>query len=203
MKRVVVRPRDTRLSAVGGRGTVHGVWLVIAIVALVGAVVGGRLLVRDRAEERLTGAVTLGGLTARLHDAGWLTMDGHTMNDQGGYQMPAQMMPGAPAGDEMRLGVPLTLVNTGPDVRRFNLADEFFLAGGRNNAPREAHSDTFGELPRLTPGSAVDGVIYFDTTVPGESDPPLYLLWKRDGASVQLAIPRISGTPEDHEQHGG
>lgn len=200
MKRVMVHPRGARPPAVDGRPAVHGVWYLIAIVALVGAVAGGTLLVRDRAQERLTGAVTLGGLTAQLHDAGWVAMD-HTQADQGGYQMPAQMMPGAPAGDEMRLGVPLTLVNTGSDVRRFNLADEFFLAGGRNQTPREAHSDTFGQLPRLTPGSAVDGVIYFDTVVPSQSDPPLYLVWSRDGSSVQLAIPQLGGAP-DHQQHG-
>lgn len=201
MGRVAVNPRGARLPVVDVRPAVRAAWLVVAVLALLGAVVGGGLLVRDRAAERLTGPVTVDGLTARLHDAGWVSMDGHRTDNQGGYQMPAQMMPGAPSGDEMRLGVPLTLVNAGRQARGFSLVDEFFLGGGRNPAPRELHSDTFGQLPRLGPGSAVDGVIYFDTTVPNESDPPLYLLWKRGGASVQLAIPRISETT-DHEHNG-
>jgi len=122
-------------------------------------------------------------------------MDGHDMNNQGGYQMPAQMMPGAPVGDDMRFGVPLTLVNTSAEVRQFNLIEEFFLLGGRIDRPRTLHSDTFGQLSRLSPGSAVSGVLYFDTVVPDASDPPLYLEWRRDGETTALAIPRLAGAP--------
>jgi hypothetical protein len=125
----------------------------------------------------------------------------HGTHDQGGYQMPAQMMPGAPAGDEMRFGVPLTLVNTSGDVRRFNLAEEFVLRGGRIEQPRAPHSDTFGRLARLGPGSAVDGVIYFDTVVPDAGDPPLYLEWRRDGDTTRLAIPLLAGGAPDHGGH--
>lgn len=124
-------------------------------------------------------------------------MDSHADN-QGGYQMPAQMMPGAPVGDDMRFGVPLTLVNTSDDVREFNLAGEFFLSGGRLDTPRVPHSDTFGKLTRLSPGSAVDGVIYFDTTVPGSTDPPLVLQWRRAGDAVALAIPMLAGKAPEH-----
>ncbi len=192
-------PRRPRMPAARAGAAVRGSWLVIAVVAMVGAVAGGVLVVRDWATPApLSAAATLGGLTAQLHDAGWLSMESHQATDQGGYQMPAQMMPGAPAGDDMRLGVPLTLVNTGGKARGFELAEEFFLGGGRNDVPRELHSDTFGQLPRLGPGSAVDGVLYFDTTVPGAADPPMYLLWKRAGTSVQLAIPRISEISHDH-----
>jgi hypothetical protein len=141
---------------------------------------------------------SLGGITARPHDAGWLGMDHDMSNQAGGYQMPAQMMPGAPEGDDMRLGIPLTLVNTDKRVREFNLAEEFSLGGGRNDEPRLPHSDTFGQLARLNPGSAVDGVLYFDTVVPNDTDAPLYLLWKRDGGTVRLAIPFLGGT-SDHE----
>jgi hypothetical protein len=123
-------------------------------------------------------------------------MDSHNMDNQGGYQMPAQMMPGAPTGDDMRLGVPLTLVNTGDSVRQFNLGDEFLLGGGRNEEPRSLHSDTFGQLARLAPGSAVDGVLYFDTIVPGSDDPPLYLQWKRDGRTMLISIPMAGQAPQ-------
>lgn len=124
-------------------------------------------------------------------------MDSHDMDKQGGYQMPAQMMPGAPAGDDMRLGVPLTLVNTGKDMREFNLVAEFSLSGGVDDAPRPLHSDTFGPLPRLSPGSAVNGILYFDTIVPDGGDPPLYVQWKRDGTTIHLAIP-MAGAPDHH-----
>lgn len=127
-------------------------------------------------------------------------MDGHDMDNQGGYQMPAQMMPGAPVGDDMRLGVPLTLVNTDRQPRQFNLVEEFSLGGGRNETIRRLHSDTFGRLSRLSPGSAVDGVLYFDTVVPDSADPPLYLMWRRDGETIRLAIP-LTGAAPDHE-HG-
>lgn len=197
MRRVLVSPRPVSTPRVAAAPAVRGAWLVVAVLAVLGAVVGGGLLVRDRVGEPLPEAATLGGLTARLHDAGWLSMEMH-QNSQGGYQMPAQMMPGAPAGDELRLGVPLTLVNTSREARAFKLVDEFFLAGGRITTPRGLQSDTFGPLPRLAPGNAVDGVMYFDTIVPGESDPPLYLLWKRGGETVRLAIPRISNAPDHH-----
>jgi hypothetical protein len=182
---------------------VRGAWLTIGLAALLLAVVGTGLLVRRIAaqEPATVDTATLGGLTVRLHDAGWLSMDGHDMNNQGGYQMPAQMMPGAPTGDDMRLGVPLTLVNTSAELRQFNLADEFFLLGGRNDRPRTLHSDTFGLLTRLNPGSAVDGVLYFDTVVPGTGDPPLYLQWRRDGGATTLAIPLLAGGEPDHGGH--
>jgi hypothetical protein len=153
-----------------------------------------------QAQRTVSATATLGGLTAKPHDAGWLAMDNH-MDDQGGYQMPAQMMPGAPVGNDMRLGVPLTLVNTSDDTLPFNLLDEFFLAGGRNQEARQLHSDTFGALARLAPGGAVDGILYFDTEVPAPSDPPLYLGWKRDGSEARIAVP-LTGTSPDHEQHG-
>jgi hypothetical protein len=128
-------------------------------------------------------------------------MDGHNMDNQGGYQMPAQMMPGAPVGDDMRFGVPLSLVNTSGDVRRFNLAEEFFLRGGRTEEPRALHSDTIGQLTRLGPGNGVDGVLYFDTVVPDAGDPPLYLEWRRDGDTTRLAIPLMAGGAPDHGGH--
>jgi hypothetical protein len=163
--------------------------LTIAAAALLIAIVGAGLRARSQAAaEAATDTGTLGGITAALHGAGWVAMDGHSMGDQGGYQMPAQMMPGAPEGDDMRLGIRLTLTNTSQDPRQFNLADEFALGGGRTGAPRLLHSDTFGSLSRLNPGSAVDGVLYFDTVVPSHDDPPFYLLWKRGGNSAQLAV---------------
>ena len=205
--------RQSALPARGGNGArgrasppvsgaqVRGLWLVLAAVVLLLAAVGTGLLIQRRSAAPADATATLGGLSARLHDAGWLAMDGHNVDNQGGYQMPAQMMPGAPVGDDMRFGVPLSLVNTSGDVRRFNLAEEFFLRGGRIEQPRALHSDTFGQLARLGPGSGVDGVLYFDTVVPGAGDPPLYLEWRRDGDITTLAIPLLAGGAPDHGGH--
>jgi len=60
---------------------------------------------------------------------------------------------------------------------------------------------TRSRLTRLGPGSAVDGVIYFDTVVPGAGDPPLYLEWRRDGDTAQIAIPLLAGGAPDHGGH--
>lgn len=183
----------------GDGAAIRTAWLVLVIAALLLAAVGAAMVGRLRSATPADGTATLGGLTAAVRDAGWLSMDGHNMDSQGGYQMPAQMMPGAPVGDDMRFGIPLTLTNTSGEVRQFNLADEFFLSGARIAHPRPLHSDTFGRLGRLGPGSAVDGVLYFDTVVPDASDPPLYLEWRRAGDITRLAIPLLAGDqPHDH-----
>jgi hypothetical protein len=123
------------------------------------------------------------------------------MDSQGGFQMPAQMMPGAPAGDEMRLGIALTLRNTAEAVREFNLGEEFVLVGGVIDGAVRLHSDTFGLLRRLGPGSAVNGVLYFDTTVPAASAPALVLRWSRGGETFDLGIP-IGGATHAPHPHG-
>jgi hypothetical protein len=205
MQRTTLPRRGGRSPTSGtGQTTVPSVrrtWLAIAVGALLIAVVGTALQVRaQRAAEAVPlDRGTVGGITASTYDAGWVAMD-HSMNDQGGYQMPAQMMPGAPEGDDMRLGVPLTLLNTGDESRQFILPEEFSLLGGRNDQPRLLHSDTLGQLSRLGPGSAVNGVLYFDTIVPGSGDAPLYLRWQRDGRTVRLAI-RLGGDVPDHGDH--
>lgn len=131
---------------------------------------------------------TVDGLAVNVHESGWVPMDTHTMDSQSGFQMPAQMMPGAPAGDDMRLGIAVTLLNTEPRVIEFNLVDEFVLVGGTIDGAVRLHSDTFGVLGRLTPGSAVNGVLYFDTVVPGPTDPPLVLRWIRGGETTDLGV---------------
>jgi hypothetical protein len=144
----------------------------------------------------------LSGVAVSLEGAGWVPMESHHMDQQGGYQMPAQMMPGAPEGDDMRLGIPLTLTNTSPQTRQFNLLEEFSLVGGATASPVRLHSDTFGLLSRLGPGTAVSGVLYFDTTVPGPAEPPLLLRWHRGGESIDLVVSMSGASPASHPSHG-
>ena len=172
--------------------------MVIGAIALMttiagAALLGGRFYTQ---ETPAPGTVTLSGITTQVSRADWYAMDAHTMDQQGGYQMPAQMMPGAPADGEARLGVRLTLHNTSEQARQFNPIEEFLLLGGPGS-PRAPHSDTFGRLTRLNPGSAVDGTVYFDTVVPKLNDPPLTLRWVRGGEEVTLAI-SIGDAPSGH-----
>ena len=146
-------------------------------------------------------AAALGGLTTEIRAAAWVDFDmGHVMDGQGGFMMPDQMMPGAPTGDEVRLGVTLTLANTDGQTRGFNLAEEFSLVGGAGTEPAAPVADTIGDLSRLGPGAAVDGTVYFDVAVPGDGDPPMYLQWHRDGETVRIPVRLTEDAPE-HE-HG-
>jgi hypothetical protein len=178
-------------------------WPVIALlaVALLSTAAGTWLAVNRLLPDEPGSDANLDGLSVQVGEAGWVAMDAHAMDSQGGFQMPAQMMPGAPEGDDMRLGIPLTLVNTSGEVRRFDLRREFMLVGGLTGDPVRPHSDTFGLLNRLTAGNAVNGVVYFDTKVPTATDPPLRLRWSRDGRSVDIALRWVGAAPPTHT-HG-
>lgn len=172
------------------------------VVALTVASVG--LLAWQRLTEPSVVAgetATVNGVTAEIRQAAWVAFDmGHVMDGEGGFMMPDQMMPDAPSGDEVRLGITLTLSNTSGTTREFNLAGEFSVTGGRTPEPRPISADSIGELPRLAPGAALDGTLYFDLEVPDDDDPPLYLRWTRDGGTVLIEVP-LTGDAPVHE-HG-
>lgn len=185
-------------------GTAVRAWCSVLVVAAVVTAVLGTTLWRERraaAESRPAATARLGGLDAAPGPAGWAAMTHHEMDGQSGYQMPSAMMPGAPEGDDMRLGIPITLTNSGDEPQRFDLVREFSLAGGEKGDVRKLHSDTLGQLPRLNAGSAVRGVLYFDVDPPGAGDPPFLLTWTRDGDSRRMTVRMPGGTPEGH-QHG-
>jgi hypothetical protein len=173
------------------------VLLLLAIVLATTA--AGAWALADRlftSKPSITAEANLNGLTATIAAAGWIGMDHHNMG--GGFQMPAQMMPGAPEGDRMRLGIPITLHNTESTEQWFNLPEEFTVSGGVANDPEPLHSDTIGRLARLGPGAAVNGVLYFDLIVPGPDDPPLVLHWARNGDTVDMVIPMMGDAPDPH-----
>ena len=64
--------------------------------------------------------------------------------------MPAQMMPGAPTGNEMRLGVHVTLTNPQSRTAPFSLVEEFAMSGGLEPEPHPLSADTVTkDLARL------------------------------------------------------
>src|SRR5687767_12890403 len=76
-------------------------WVAVLAVAVLSAGAGAVLTVRRQVDARsaMSSTASVDGLTATLNRAGWLFMDDGHHDTQGGYQMPAQMMPGAPTGD--------------------------------------------------------------------------------------------------------
>jgi hypothetical protein len=146
-------------------------------------------------------SATVDGVTAEIRDAAWVGFDmGHVMDGEGGFMMPDQMMPDAPSGDEVRLGLTVTLQNTDAGTREFNLVEEFTITGGLEPEPQPMSADTIGEFSRLGPGAAIDGVLYFDIEVPAADDPPLYLRWTHGGDTVLIEVPLTEDAPA-HE-HG-
>lgn len=175
-------PRARRITLVAAT-----IMTVLSVVVLAWQRVAGPDVAAGR-------AATLSGLTIEVAAADWVEM-GHLESSPGGFAMPGQMMPGAPQGDEVRLGISITLSNTATSSRGFNLVEEFALIGGSVKQPLGLSADTIGTLPRLGPGASVRGTLYFDLTVPTESDPPLYLMWVRDGDTVRLPVPLDGDTP--------
>ncbi|TCO46622.1 DUF4352 domain-containing protein [Actinocrispum wychmicini] len=147
---------------------------------------------KPAAETRVS--ATLSGLTASVGSADWVMMDHDMSSTAPGYQMPPAMMPGMPAAGEQRLEVLVTVVNTTSDTRPLRPGKEFQLRTESSDPPLAPHSDTFGELPRLAPGSAVSGVLYFD--LPPHS--PSWLEWTHEGMTARLAI----GVAPPHSNHG-
>jgi hypothetical protein len=143
----------------------------------------------------VSASVNLSGLTASVGAADWVMMDHDMTSTAPGYQMPPAMMPGMPAEGDQRLAVTVTVVNTTGETRPLRPGKEFLLRTESAEEPLPPHSDTFGELPRLAPGSAVSGVLYFD--LPPHS--PAWIEWKHEGATARLAI---GGVAPPHSNHG-
>jgi hypothetical protein len=145
---------------------------------------------------------TLDGMSVQVGGSEWAVMN-MVENSQGGYLMPDQMMPGAPTGGEVRLGVSVTMFNTRSSTLPVSLVDEFMVSGGLEPEPKPLSADTVGELRRLAPGSAVQGTLYFDVAVPEEADPtlpPLYLHWTRGGDTIRIPV-QLPGDVPEHQGH--
>lgn len=147
-------------------------------------------------------SATLDGITTEITGSEWAVLN-HVINEQGGYQMPGQMMPDAPEGDEVRLGLLVTLTNTRSGTEAFSLPGEFTVTGGGYDEPVPLTADTIGTMSRLGPGAAVKGTLYFDVVAPEEGEPelpPLYLRWDRGGDEIRIPV-ELPGEVPDHSDH--
>lgn len=178
--------------------------VAVAVLALAAAVLGaGRLMATSGGGETAppAGSVTISELTTQVTSAAWAEMDHDMSTDAPGYQMPPAMMPGMPTGDDQRLSITVTVVNTGDETRPLRAGKELVLHG-KNGQQWAPHSDTFGDLPRLAPHNAVTGVIFFDLPPAGLTDSPVWLEWSHQGRTARLTIPLagVATTPE-HSHH--
>jgi len=133
------------------------------------------------------------GLDSQVTAASWVQMDHDMAPDAPGYQMPPAMMPGMPQGDDQRLAVTISVANTSADTRPLEPDLEFTL---HSNAKHwSAQTGTFGELPRLAPRNAVNGVLFFDLPPADLVDSSSWLEWTHGGTSTRLAIPLHGAAP--------
>lgn len=139
-------------------------------------------------------SATVDGVAVDVRQTNWAPLD-HVMNDAGGFLMPSQMMPGAPTGGEVRLGVAVTLRNTTSSTQEFSIPEDFTLSGATSE-PLPLAADTIGEIGRIGPGDALNGILYFDVLIPqGEELPPLYLRWTRGRDTVLIPVPLPGQAP--------
>jgi hypothetical protein len=172
--------------------------LVVVLLTVVSAAVLGRLWLTGTTATATEPVATMAGVTVEVRGTVWALMD-HVEDGQGGFLMPDEMMPGAPTGNRVRLGVGLTLINTRSQVHEFSLVDEFTMTGGREPEPLALSADTVGKLGRLGPGSALNATLYFDVEAPADDElPPLYLRWTRDRDTVLIPVP-LPGAPPAHD----
>jgi Domain of unknown function (DUF4352) len=164
---------------------------IVIVIALVVAaaimVFGFSLLSGGESSEPLYApgsTARLGDLTATADTATWVDMDHDMGMDASGYPMPPAMMPGMPETGEQRLAVTVTVVNTGSQTRPLRVREEFALRADEPGDRWTTHSDSFGDLPRIAPGNAVRGVLFFD--LPPHS--PVWLEWHHEGVVTGLAL---------------
>ncbi|HLV58109.1 MAG TPA: hypothetical protein VKY81_04460 [Natronosporangium sp.] len=140
---------------------------------------------------------TVDGVAVDVRQTNWAPLD-HVMDDAGGFLMPSQMMPGAPTGGQVRLGVTVTLRNTTSGTRELRLVEDFALVAGPDSEPVPLAADTIGGIGRIGPGTALNGILYFDVPVPADGElPPLYLRWTRGDDTVLIPVP-VPGEAPTH-----
>lgn len=176
--------------------------IAFVVLAAIGvAVYGVGQLAASPDTDPGTTEATVDSLDAQVTSAGWVDMD-HNMSDQPGFQMPSSMMPGMPEGDDQRLGIEVTLVNTSEDTRPLRPAEEFTLHTSKDDKTWEPKVDTFDDLARLAPGNGVNGTVFFDLPPAALADSTTWIEWTRGDTTTRLSLPgEGAGDAPDHSHN--
>jgi Domain of unknown function (DUF4352) len=175
--------------------------MIVVLAALAAAIFGvTRLVASLGTEAEASQVASLGGLTAETSKAEWVGMDHDMSPNATGYTMPPAMMPGMPEQGEQRMSVSVTITNTGDQTRPLRPLEEFTLRTAKSDARWSAHSDSFGELPRLAPRSGVSGVLFFDLPPEDVADSDVWIEWSHEGSSTRLSVP-LNGAVPKHQHN--
>jgi hypothetical protein len=175
--------------------------VLVVLTALVVAVFGAVQLLAEQdappaTQEKMA---TVDSLTAQVTNAVWTDMDHDMSPNAPGYQMPPAMMPGMPDGGDQRIAVHVTVTNTASDTRPLRPGKEFTLRAGKDGREIAPHSHTFGDLPRLPAGNAVNGILFFDLPPAELAQSPALLEWKHGDSVARITLPMDGATPgQDH-----
>jgi len=156
--------------------------IVVALVLGLTGVVFLGLMLRERTAA--AGSASAGGLTLKLQSAQWIEME---HGQGGGFAMPQQMTPGAPAADQERLALGVTVENRGGSARQFSRSE--FAIEGPNGQTWPLVTENL-DSKYLPPGVGVTGSLSFDLPAANASqgNPTLFLVWHRAGKVVRLPV---------------
>ncbi len=174
--------------------------VIVVLSALAVATFGViRLVAAPDASGAAAGEASVDSLTAQITAADWTGMDHDMSGNAPGYQMPPAMMPGMPENGEQRLAVSVTVVNASDETRPLRPSEEFALHAGEAGKQWAPRTHTFGDLPRLAPGNAVKGILYFDLPPAELVDSPAWIEWTHGDTANRLTIPMDGvGEPPNH-----
>jgi hypothetical protein len=218
---LALRSSVPRATALRERPAVPRGLLVAIVVALIfgltGVVFLGLMLGERNA---VAGSVSAGGLTLQVQSAQWVDLE---HNSQDGFQMPQQMMPGAPSPDQQRLAVEVAVSNRSGRATLLShsefsvqssdgqvwplVADDLGGSGddaegafdGLRGTVEDSGAAAVGaEATRLGPGLAVNGSLSFDlpAATVAQAGKGLVLLWSRAGKVVR--VPMTVGAAPAH-----
>jgi hypothetical protein len=170
--------------------------VAVVVAALVLGLVGAGMLavMLRQGTHTVAGEATVGKLSLRVESAQWEVFD---MNHDPGFQMPAAMMPGAPADGDRRLRLTVELSNRSQRPKLLS-KDEFRIEGPDGTSWPVA-VDGIG-VSQLNPGLAVSGGLHFDLSLKklSKGDPGLSLVWDRAGKVSRLPL-HIGVTAPSHD----
>lgn len=164
---------------------------VAVLVGLVGFVLLG-LMLRERAA--VVGADSAGGLQLSVTGVEWAQLEHDSVK---GFQMPASMMPGAPAPGQERLAVNLSIFNRSGSAHPFSV-DEFTLLGPDGQArPVATNSLDDGSLGAKL---GLNGTVTFDfpEAIASQRAPAFVLVWRHAGKVVRQSV-TVGGSPHVHQ----